>query len=252
VEILENIVAGFRPISLYEMDSVELMNRTDTKFMFSVTDLEAILGAVSAHYRVLEVNGIRFNRYETLYYDHGDFHFYLQHQNGKRNRYKIRKRTYLDSHLTYFEVKFKSNKDRTDKRRTKLPLLEETLEEKSVNFLHEKTSVSDDLVPKLYNTFNRITLVSEVLKERVTLDFDIQFHFGDREVRLPRLVIAEVKQERVNRHSPIMQEIKRRLIRPEGISKYCLGVALLYPDMKQNNFKRKLLKIKKLHNELAA
>jgi hypothetical protein len=49
-----------------------------------------------------------------------------------------------------------------------------------------------------------------------------------------------------------MQEIKRRLIRPEGISKYCLGVALLYPGMKQNNFKRKLLKIKKLHNELAA
>jgi len=30
------------------------------------------------------------------------------------------------------------------------------------------------------------------------------------------------------------------------MSKYCLGVALLYPEMKSNNFKQKLLKIEKI------
>jgi hypothetical protein len=30
------------------------------------------------------------------------------------------------------------------------------------------------------------------------------------------------------------------------MSKYCLGVALLYPEMKANNFKQKLLKIEKI------
>jgi hypothetical protein len=63
------------------------------------------------------------------------------------------------------------------------------------------------------------------------------------------LVICEVKQERQNRMSPFMQEVKRRRIREESISKYCLGVALLYPSAKSNNFKSKLLKIKKIEND---
>jgi hypothetical protein len=49
-----------------------------------------------------------------------------------------------------------------------------------------------------------------------------------------------------------MQQLKARLIRPESISKYCIGVALVYPHIKSNSFKEKLLKIRKLENELAA
>ncbi|MBL7943955.1 MAG: polyphosphate polymerase domain-containing protein, partial [Flavobacteriales bacterium] len=201
------------------MDAVQLMNRTDTKFILSRKNLAEILAVLPEHYRVLAVNDVRLNRYETLYYDREDFHYYRQHQNGKRNRYKIRKRSYVDSNLTYFEVKFKSNKDRTDKQRTKLSSLEESLEEKSVNFLHEATPLEDTLVPKLYNSFRRITLVNEAIKERLTIDTDIRFQFEGRSVSLPHLVIAEVKQEKVNRHSPFMKEIKKRLIRPESISK---------------------------------
>jgi hypothetical protein len=40
--------------------------------------------------------------------------------------------------------------------------------------------------------------------------------------------------------------VKQRIIRPEGISKYCLGIALLFPEIKSNTFKEKILKIKKL------
>ena len=41
------------------------------------------------------------------------------HQNKKLNRYKIRQREYLISDISFFEIKFKSNKGRTIKKRIK-------------------------------------------------------------------------------------------------------------------------------------
>jgi hypothetical protein len=45
--------------------------------------------------------------------------------------------------------------------------------------------------------------------------------------------------------------MKSRLMRPDGISKYCLGVAMLYPELKSNNFKEKILKIQKISQSYA-
>lgn len=234
------------------MDSVELMNRTDTKFMLSRSDLGQILSGLSDDYRVLEINGIRQSQYETLYYDTPEFLFYKRHHSGKKNRYKIRKRSYVDSHLTFLEVKFKSNKDRTIKERTKLPLIAEELDTSQVDFIKDKSEIEFELVPKLWNQFRRITLVNKNSPERLTIDCDLVFKTDHTSAHFPELVIAEVKQEKQNRHSPFMVELKKRRIRPESISKYCLGVALLIPGIKTNNFKEKILKIKKIQNGLAA
>ena len=57
---------------------------------------------------------------------------------------------------------------------------------------------------------------------------------------------VEVKQGGVNRHSPIISYMKKNQLRAVGISKYCLGVAMLYPSIKSNTFKEKLLRIKKI------
>ena len=66
------------------------------------------------------------------------------------------------------------------------------------------------------------------------------------------VVIAEVKQERQNRHSPFMIALKKRLIRQESVSKYSLGAAMLYPELKSNSFKSKILKLRKLNNGMVA
>jgi hypothetical protein len=68
---------------------------------------------------------------------------------------------------------------------------------------------------------------------------------NDKTVDIPDLVIIEAKQERQNRHSVFLQALKRRLIRPESMSKYCLGIALL-TDQKSNMFKEKIRTIKSL------
>ena len=47
----------------------------------------------------------------TLYHDH---------HNGKLNRYKVRRRRYIDTDTEFLEVKLKNNKKRTIKSRIKL------------------------------------------------------------------------------------------------------------------------------------
>lgn len=231
------------------MDGVELMNRTDTKFMISLDVLVDILPDLQGQYRVLEVAGKRQSLYETLYYDTPDFKHYIQHQNGKKNRYKIRKRQYVDSALSFLEVKFKNNKGRTFKSRIKLKEWNTALDERGSAFIEDKARSSEGLEPKLWNVYKRITLVDTVHGERVTLDGDMSFYFGERTCAMPNLVIAEVKQDGENRHSKFMQHMKRRLLRPEGISKYCLGVAMLFPEVKSNTFKEKILRINKVSGQ---
>lgn len=246
LEEIQNILSAFQSITLAEMDGVQLMNRTDTKFMFSYDQLRQILPDLASVYRVLEVEGVRQSRYQTLYFDTPTFSHFTQHQNGKRHRFKIRKREYIESHLAFLEVKEKSNKGRTAKSRIKLPELTETLDERGKKFVTSKAQYSEVLEPKLWNSFSRTTLVDTIAGERVTIDTNISFTRGDQIVFLDGFVIAEVKQDGNNRHSRFIEHMKSRLIRPEGISKYCLGVALHYPEIKSNTFKEKILKINKI------
>ncbi len=243
---LENILQRFQPISIQEMDSVRLMNRTDTKFLVSRLELDELLHGLSDRYRVLEVEGVRLNRYRTLYFDTTDFLCYRQHHSGKRNRFKVRKREYVESHLSFLEYKEKTNKGRTIKSRVKLTDIEPELNQGESEFIDKRTNHHLDYEPKLWNGFHRITLVDMQAGERLTIDSDITFELNDRTASLPELVIIEVKRDENSTASEVLKFLKHRLVRPESMSKYCLGVALLYPEMKSNNFKQKLLKIEKI------
>jgi VTC domain len=247
---LTEILDLFQPITLAEMDGVQLMNRTDTKFMLNTGQLAEILPDLSQSYKALEVEGVRQSRYETLYYDTDSFHYFTQHQNGKRHRYKIRKREYVESNISFLEVKEKNNKGRTAKSRIRLKEMIPVIDEKGEYFISEKVRGAKGLEPKIWNSFSRTTLVDTIAGERVTLDSDLAFYYGEKKISLNGFVIAEVKQDGENRHSLFMQHMKKRLLRPEGVSKYCLGVALLYPEVKSNNFKEKILRINKITNRI--
>ena len=242
---VQEIISHYQPITLKEMDNVALMNRTDTKYLMSMSQLEDVLAEVAHHYRILDINGLRSNHYQSQYYDTPDFYFYRRHHSGKQNRLKIRKRMYVESNLTFLEVKFKSNKGRTEKDRTKLDGLTPDLSIENENYIHEMSHFEEHLEPKLMNLFERITLVDQSLPERITIDLNLSFVVEDHTVEIPDLVIIEAKQERQNRHSVFLQALKKRLIRPESMSKYCLGIALL-TDQKSNMFKEKIRTIKSL------
>lgn len=240
VDEIREILNNFDPISLDEMDSVSLMDRTDTKFVFRIENLPAILNQLQTSYRVLEVNNSRLNRYESLYYDTPDFQMYLCHQNKRANRFKVRFRTYMESATSFFEIKIKNNKKRTIKERVRSKDIEPGISAKSEQFLVNKTHLSaKEIEPKLWVNYSRITLVNKTLPERLTIDVGLYFQNGDKQVHLDKLIIAELKQSKRN-VSPFAQIMKEYHIRKFSISKYCIGVIFLFEHIKFNNFKRKI------------
>jgi len=246
---LKNILTCFDQITLSEMDNVQLMSRTDTKFVFNLKLLPVILQQLKTHYRVLNVNGLNINNYQTLYYDTDDFMFYNHHQCGKGNRCKVRYRTYVQSELHFFEVKNKNNKEITTKKRIKINEDTPQISEKSLNFYHNTAIINDaDLKPKLWANYSRITLVNKNMTERLTLDLQLHYKNETTIKYINNIVIAELKQERKTK-SAFNDIINPYCIRELSISKYCLGVVNLFQNIRQNNFKPKLLTLKKISHE---
>jgi hypothetical protein len=116
---IADILSKFSPIAIAQMDEVKLLNRTDTKYILSVEQLEKILPQLTKDYTCLEVANTRMSSYKTLYFDTPERTFYHHHHNGKPNRYKVRMRQYVESNLTFLEIKHKI-KGRTDKSRIKI------------------------------------------------------------------------------------------------------------------------------------
>ena len=248
---LANVLNQLSPISLEEMDRVKLQNRTDTKFVFNTALLPAILAEIEPFYAILKIKEKRTNSYETLYYDTKELQSYIQHHNGKANRIKVRFRKYIESKLVYLEVKYKNNKGRTIKARTKNIKIEQELSMDSEQFI-ENNSYSffkgEKLIPTLWNNFTRLTLVHKTANERLTIDLNLEFksYSNQNKEEIPHVIIAEVKQEKASSNSDFIRAIKKYNIRKSSMSKYCVGSALLNKNLKQNNFKERILKINKL------
>ena len=245
---LTTILDKLSPISLDEMSSIRLMNRMDYKFIATSEQLEDLLIHVRDLYRAQEVDGNRLSPYHTIYLDTLEYTMYLAHHNGRAIREKIRVRTYVDSLLTFLEVKNKNNKGRTDKKRIKVDSYENMNQDTARTFLKESSWFTlDELRPVIENRFSRITLVNKELTERLTIDTCLCFHnfITGSDVTLPGLVVIELKRDGFA-WSPISGVLHDMRIRTLGFSKYCMGSALTNETIKRNNFKQKIILINKL------
>ena len=237
----------FSPIYLEEMGSVKLMNRTDSKYLLHIDQLGAVLDAAVTDFKTLEIKGQRIMGYESLYFDTPDHSMYILHHNQKLNRYKVRIRQYLDSKEFFLEVKFKNNKGRTTKKRISVSGNDAIHEPASLEFIERLSPYSPSVIePKLNTKFERITLVNAVKKERITIDINPTFHNNKANIKIPYLVIVEVKHEINSEEDGFGQLLREQRIFKKRISKYCLGTNLLYPEKKHNRFKPKILYLKKL------
>lgn len=249
---IHQVLKTFESITLQEMDRVKLMNRVDTKFAFSKKDFLAFLPELSEHYRILEIEGTRTPFYESLYFDDDQFSFFKDHHNGRTNRFKVRFRKYVESSLTFLEIKHKF-KGRTHKVRIKVDEIPTNLLQEHKDFIKSIITEEHHLHPVMWNSFHRMTLVNKVENERLTLDFNLNFKWNDHLQKFENLIIAELKQESVNRNSAFFALMKQKCIRPYRLSKYCIGSIELYggSKLKFNRFKKKLLKLKKINTHAA-
>ena len=239
------------------MESVKLMNRIDTKYAVPLNVLPSILQAAQADYFAQEINGKRIATYDTMYYDTDTLDMYIRHHDRQLVRQKIRVRQYVDSDLTFLEIKRKNNTGRTKKKRIAVPgfaIQAQTLGDSK----RERWSVEDfiaaksrytwsELSPHLRTSFHRITLVNKAKTERLTIDMDLVWSnvvTGEKKT-YKDLVIIELKRDGnlPSKMTTIMQDHR---IHPLKISKYCIGTALTTPGIKQNRFKAKIRKIEKM------
>ena len=256
---IEEIVQTFEPISLAQMESVKLMNRIDTKYAVPRWVLPAILEAAKADYYAQEIDGKRIATYDTMYYDTESLDMYVRHHDRQLVRQKIRVRQYVDSDLTFLEIKRKNNKGRTSKKRISVPGFDinaDTFGEGKRSLWSVKDFIAaksryewSEITPHLWTKFHRITLVNKAKTERLTIDMDLIWDnvVSGEQKTFEELVIVELKRDG-NVPSKMTHIMLDHRIHPLKISKYCIGTALTTPDIKKNRFKSKIRKIVKLLN----
>ncbi|MGM9740074.1 MAG: polyphosphate polymerase domain-containing protein [Candidatus Cryptobacteroides sp.] len=245
-------------ITLDEMDSIKLMNRVDTKYLTTLTTLGEILRRAVPYYRVLETAGSRVADYDTLYYDTDGYRMYLDHQNRRLDRRKIRTRTYLSSGDTFLEIKKKNNRGRTKKKRIAIPSGEFNSfagDNAAEEFISSRTEfTASGISPSTRTEFSRITLVNNAKTERLTIDSGLRFENIRTGLNsgLADAVIIELKQEG-HCHSDIRDILLDLRVKPVRVSKYCIGTVLTVPDIKKSRFIKKIRTIEKLtDNKLLA
>jgi hypothetical protein len=248
MDLIKNCLLPFDKVTLPDLDKVQLMNRTDKKFCLHISQLPIVLEAIRNDYSLLEIQGRTLFNYDNTYFDTPDNQMFLAHHNGRSNRIKIRIRRYVESDLNFLEIKLKNNKGRTLKERVVkqnfVPAF--TFEEK--NFLEQGSPYTWlELQPKIRSFFNRFTLVNHQFTHRVTIDVFPGFSNSEKEITLDKLVIIEIKQDKASEQAMIVKALQEQKIKCLGFSKYCIGRALLDENLKKNNFKPLLLKIRKYY-----
>lgn len=280
-----NDLAVWRRMPTLDLDriaAVRLMNRVDTKYLVDERRCMELLELAADQYYVQIIDDCRACRYATLYYDTPQWDMYHLHHNRRLTRQKIRTRTYVETGVTYLEVKNKSNKGRTHKRRMALDrslFAAAATDTAAADFLRREARYAPEtLSPSLATRFVRVTLVNHAMTERLTIDFDLHFDNvraadgGNKDMNgcgdngmtgmdngfrpaaeashghtasLGRLVVIELKQDALA-PSPMKQLLAQLRVKPFKLSKYCIGEALTNPLVKHNRFKAKIRAIGKM------
>lgn len=247
---INELLQHLKPITLEQMSSIRLMNRTDTKFVTSKENLARLLEMAQGKYYAQFNNDSKIANYMTTYWDTDEHRFFLEHHNGRAPRQKVRVRTYMDSQLTFLEVKTKNNHGRTKKKRVEVPSQEIEVQGANGEFVESLVHQGlNEMHPTVRNQFHRITLVNYDKTERLTIDYDVHFHNIEtgKDAETGPLVIIELKRDG-NVYSPVLEILRVLRIKPSGFSKYCIGSVMTNKNLKQNIFKAKMVTLSKLAN----
>ena len=159
----------------------------------------------------------------------------------RRQRFKARTRTYTDSGLCMFEVKLTGARGETVKQRVPHPA-EHRAELTDEALAHLRTTLCQayhqdlpaGLQPTLVTTYRRTTFVSRTGEARLTCDVGLVCRDVHHEVRdTGTHVLVESKSG--GQGGSAADRILRELgVRPASVSKYCVAVAALHPELPSN------------------
>jgi hypothetical protein len=238
-------VGALPAIDLRTLDrGAALLTRVDRKYVVPVETFVRLVGELDDSWSSLEIAGSRLFGYSSVYFDTEDFVTYRAHLQGRRRRYKVRVRRYVDSDDCMIEVKRKGLRGVTVKERRAHPVWQQTeLGDDGQAFVqgclhgHGDPGLSGAMHPVVVTGNRRTTLASLSGHSRLTVDTDLACGWGASHAALrPGFVVLESK---VEGHGSQVDRLLRAFgVRPVPISKYCVGVASLGLDLPSNPWRR--------------
>ena len=218
--------------------ATDLQQRHETKYVVAAEIAVGLLGELDCDWQVLEVAGRRSTMYRSAYFDDENFELFRDHVKGRRLRYKVRTRRYGHDPGEMLEVKLKSGRGATDKRRVQRAGHGAELT------IDERQWISDTVVDAygrrvvgplrfaLGLEYTRRTMVNQVTGERLTIDTGLTAE-ADSLAAAPvgEAVVVEVKS--VDWFGPTVRLLQRQSVRPLTFSKYCAALASLHLDLDQ-------------------
>lgn len=234
---MNSLYSQFEVISLEELNNkARLMTRRDSKYILSTAQLNEFLCEIKNQFLILEIQGVRQFEYHTLYMDTKNLKCFKDHNQGRRRRFKLRFRHYVDSSLYYLELKIKGRRNLTHKYR--LQINSECYNQASMsselkNFVKETIEKNYQYQLDLFYEkslmvkYKRITLVSKIGEEHITIDNKVCFSNDVKSVEAKSdLWVIEIKSRTGN--SCFDKSLYKNKTRPvSGCSKYCVGINLL-------------------------
>jgi hypothetical protein len=242
--VLRGFAAQLRPSSLEEVQAAaDLQTRTDRKYLLTPELFEAWVDGIRDGYRVLEIAGLRVFRYESVYFDTPELASYHGAARGRRRRFKVRTRTYLDAGQSVLEVKTVGGRGETSKLRIPYPLAgRNRIDAAGASFVDGVVGLASGaraLAPVLTTTYVRTTLVDLEHGARVTCDADLAMTGrSGGTIAMRDHLLLETKTASA---AGVADRLLWRLgVRPSSISKYGVGLAALDPTLPANRWNRTL------------
>lgn len=231
-------------------ETASLQTRVDRKYLLPAADLPQILRSLPSGTDVLEIDGRRALHYASQYFDTPALDSFYGAAHGRRRRFKVRARTYVDSGGSFLEVKTRGGRATTVKER--VPVAGALLDR--VAIAHARVLLSDagipdaprlaeSLRPVLQTRYRRATLLLPATaggdSSRATIDIDLAWLGAHGEaLELPASVIVETKS--TGRAGALDRALWRHGHRPASLSKYATGMAALHPALPSNRWHRVL------------
>ena len=248
-------LAALPAVDLEELDAhAALQTRVDRKYIVPLSCLPTLIAELPEGTRALEIGGERALRYASQYFDTPALDSYFGAAHGRRRRFKVRARTYVDSGTSFLEVKTRGGRSATVKDR--VPLADSTLDDAAVGYAAEMLAdagipdarrLAERLEPILATGYRRATLLLPGEPggdpSRGTVDIDLRWRdvqqAGDSgTLSLPTTAIVETKSG--CRAGALDRALWRHGHRPASISKYGTGLAALRPGLPRNKWHRTL------------
>jgi hypothetical protein len=234
------VVDRLPTVELAELvERASLQTRVDRKYLLTPVEVAQFLHrlAETASPSVLSIDGRRDSGYDSVYLDTPDLVGYHLAARGRRRRFKVRRRTYVETSETWLELKTRGPRGATVKQRAlggSQSFLDDAL---TVAGLPDLRGVL--LVPVLTTSYRRTSLLlpshGSAPDSRLTIDSGLRWSTPDgRRLELPDRVVVETKSG--SQSSAADRLLWRAGCRPARISKFGTGLAALHPTLPANRW----------------